>query len=206
MAEKVGSVNIARAYHHGKLREVLLEVASALLEEGGAEALSLRAMARQAGVSPMAPYRHFADKAALLEAVAIHGFELLRDELTHADAGCGDDDAHALVEQGWIYVRFAVQRPHLFRLMFGRPATWQDAPDLARDRPGTAFFLFASRIRALVPPQDVDLAILTAWSAMHGFASLALDGRLGVRSEALEANARRASTYLVERLARGTAD
>nr|WP_184800501.1 TetR/AcrR family transcriptional regulator [Nitrospirillum iridis] len=161
------------AYHHGNLREALVRTALALLEDGGVEALTLRAAARGAGVSAMAPYRHFADKAALLTAVAAQGYADLRDRLAHAD---GQTDARqALVEQGVAYVLFAYERPALFRLMFGAPLA---APKVAPASADTAYGILAARVAGLVPEAERETATMAAWSLVHGLACLTVDGRL----------------------------
>jgi len=200
MTENVGSVNRQTPYHRENLRGRLLADGLALLETEGLEALSLRELARKAGVSPMAPYRHFADKAALLDALTLEGFAALREGLEAADAAAGEDARRALVAQGLVYVNFAAERPHLFGLMFGRPPSWQQGASTAElDRPGTAFHLFARRIRACAPADEFGAALLAAHACVHGLASLARDGRLRpdqASPEALE----RAISYVVARL------
>ncbi|MDZ5649021.1 TetR/AcrR family transcriptional regulator [Nitrospirillum sp. BR 11828] len=160
-------------YHHGNLRETLVRTALTLLEESGVEALSLRAAARGAGVSAMAPYRHFADKAALLAAVADQGYADLRDRLAQADTQA--DPRQALVEQGVAYVRFACERPALFRLMLGAPVA-----DLAPNskKGGGGYDILSTRVAGLVAEDRRDTAIIAAWSLVHGLACLAVDGRL----------------------------
>lgn len=98
-------------YHHGELRAALLSAAAKILEREGREAISLRDLARRAGVSHTAPYRHFADRQALLAALADEGFALLAKEL----------EGKAWREQAVAYVRFALANPERFRLMFTRP-------------------------------------------------------------------------------------
>ncbi|MEE3623068.1 TetR/AcrR family transcriptional regulator [Nitrospirillum sp. BR 11752] len=176
-------------YHHGNLRETLVRTALTLLEESGVEALSLRAAARGAGVSAMAPYRHFADKAALLAAVADQGYADLRDRLAEADAQA--DPRQALVEQGIAYVRFACERPALFRLMLGAPvagtasgptppASIQAGPEKA----SSGYDILSARVAGLVAEDRRDTAVVAAWSLVHGLACLAVDGRLhGVLGE-----------------------
>src|SRR5499427_5454071 len=105
-------------YHHGDLRHVLLRSALEILSEAGVAGLSLRAAARRARVSAMAPYRHFADKEALLSAVAEYGFRELTTRLATAAATAADPRA-GLAALGVAYVLFACDRPSLFRLMFG---------------------------------------------------------------------------------------
>jgi AcrR family transcriptional regulator len=162
------------SYHHGNLREALIEAATALLHEGGAEALSLRAAARRAGVSAMAPYRHFANKEALLAAVAAHGFTLLAARLAEADAA--PDPANALVAQGVAYVRFACEDPSRFRLMFGA-AQPQGYPDL-RAAAGAAYAMLARRVAGLAEEGRRDDLTLACWSLVHGLASLLVDGQV----------------------------
>ncbi len=154
----------------GELREALVAAALTMLESGAGE-LSLRGVARAAGVSAMAPYRHFADKAALLAAVAERGFTALRQHLLAADTAA--DPHEALLGQGLAYIAFARTHPALFRLMFA------DQPGLAKpaDDNAVAYDVLSRRVRALVPG-DPEGAALACWSIVHGMATLALDGRL----------------------------
>src|SRR5215470_16788785 len=107
-----------RSYHHGDLRQALIRSALAILSEAGVAGLSLRAAARRARVSAMAPYRHFADKEGLLAAVAEYGFHELAGRLTAAAATAADPRA-GLAALGVAYVLFACDQPSLFKLMFG---------------------------------------------------------------------------------------
>ncbi len=160
-------------YHHGNLPDALVEAALSLLREAGTEALSLRAVARRAGVSAMAPYRHFADKQALLAAVAEHGFRRLAAGLAEADAAA--DPGEALCAQGVAYVRFACDDPPLFRLMFGRP---QPQGHEALHREGDiAYAVLASRVARMVGADARDDVTLACWSLVHGLASLLVDGQ-----------------------------
>ncbi|MGK5442203.1 TetR/AcrR family transcriptional regulator [Micromonospora sp. URMC 105] len=155
----------ARGYHHGDLRRALLDVAIQAIEESGPAALSLRDLARRAGVSHAAPAHHFRDKAGLLIALAVEGYDLLADELT----GAGDD----LLEVGVAYVRFAVDHRAHFEVMF-RPDLYRgDAPEVAaaRDRAGAV-------LRGVLPTAEADREALAAWSIVHGFATLWLAGAL----------------------------
>lgn len=149
-------------------------VAAALdLLESGTEDLSLRAVARAAGVSAMAPYRHFADKSALLAAVADRGFAALHDCLAAADSD--PEPRAALLAQGLAYVAFARARPTLFRLMFGDQLGPAKQPPVAGD--ANAYDVLARRVASLVP-DDAQSATLACWSVVHGLATLVLDGRL----------------------------
>jgi len=174
-------------YHHGELRTALVAAGLSILEEGGdASALGLREAARRAGVSAMAPYRHFPDKDALLAAVATVGFERLRCALQAADGGGeGDADAReALYAQGAAYVAFACAQPGLFRLMFSarsggsRPATLCEAS-------AAAYAVLSDRVATLVPAASAAAEALRSWALVHGIASLVIDGMVGeaVRSD-----------------------
>lgn len=175
----------------GGLRETLVTAALALLESGETD-LSLRAVARAAGVSAMAPYRHFPDKTALLSAVAERGFGVLHARLTEADDQERPQDA--ILEQGLAYLAFARAHPSLFRLMF--------AGEVAHATPKpadpSAFVVLAGRV-ASIRPDDVAAATLACWSMVHGLATLSLDGRLAANEPALE---REALRLLVEALHR----
>ena len=166
------STSIERGYHHGELRTALVGSALELLAEAGADALSLRAVARRAGVSAMAPYRHYADKEALLAAVAAHGFAGLREVLAAADR-----ETPALVAQAVAYVRYALEHPALFRLMFGARLDVSSELTVARD---AAYAVLADRVAAETPADtDREARVLGCWSLVHGLALLFLDGRIG---------------------------
>lgn len=160
-----------RGYHHGDLRRTLLAAAVDVIGESGPAALSLRDLARRAGVSHAAPAHHFGDKAGLLTALAVEGFDLLADTLDRA----GDD----LLDLGVAYVRFAVDHRAHFEVMF-RPELYRaDAPEVvaARSRAGAAL---RGGVSALAAPASAepDRDALAAWSIVHGFATLWLAGAL----------------------------
>jgi AcrR family transcriptional regulator len=143
-----------RRYHHGNLREALIEAALELLAERGKRALSLREVARRAGVSNAAPYRHFTDRAELLCALAEHGFAELERELSSAGG--------ALDALARDYVRFAHAQPARFRLMFEREHASAAMARLARE----------PFVRALEQHAAPRSAGLVAWAAVHGIATL----------------------------------
>ena len=109
----------SRSYHHGNLRAELLDTAIAELAEGDAESLSLRALARRIGVSQTAPYRHFADKEALLAAMAVRGYRDLLETLRRAGEAAGAEPPEQLAAFAHAYVNYAADNPALFKLMFG---------------------------------------------------------------------------------------
>jgi len=151
----------ARPYHHGDLRAALLDAADALLDQGGDGAVSLREAARMAGVSPTAAYRHFADKDALLAALAARHFAQFGQAL----------GGKPLREMGSAYVRFALARPGRFRLMFG-PLLCRAGgqPPLS----GAAGAALAALNAGAPSPEEA----LRAWALVHGLAHLLLDGAI----------------------------
>jgi AcrR family transcriptional regulator len=173
------------AYHHGDLRRALLDASIALIAEHGVEALSLREVARAAGVSPAAPYHHFASKSELLGALAASGFAGLTTAMERALADLSDSDSpiDRLEALGTAYIEFACAHPTEFRLMF-RPGLVA-ASDLPPDcDPSSAFALLldaVGRVSGVLPAGTVapEALTLTAWSAVHGAAELLLEGPLG---------------------------
>ncbi len=170
-------------YHHGDLRAAIIAEAIAIAEEEGVSALSVRAVARRLGVSHAAPARHFASRADLLLGLATAAFSLFAEELERSHAEAGPGNTH-LAELGTAYIRFALRRPALFRLMFNSEATEQaSAPDpafqAANDR---AFGILASAVRSAMGRDtregEVQQAALLAWAGAHGAAMLWLDGPL----------------------------
>jgi AcrR family transcriptional regulator len=153
------------AYHHGDLRPALLRAAAKVLEKQGLEALTLRDVARRAGVSHNAPYRHFADRDALLAALAEEGFRALEKAL----------EGKAGNPMGEAYVRFALAHRARFRLMFGANLPLRDHPGL-RAASGRAYDALLQAMRARPDLPDPELAAAAVWSLVHGLANLLLDG------------------------------
>jgi AcrR family transcriptional regulator len=163
------------AYHHGDLRAACLRAARELLEEDGTAALSLRAVARRAGVSPSAPYRHYADRDALLAAVAASGYRELAERLAAAQPvpPSSPDD---LAESAVAYVRFALEHPALFRVMFVEPC---DAKSAERTAAVAAISdSVTANIGLVFPAADPEAMSTAAWALVHGLAFLYLDGKL----------------------------
>src|ERR1700681_116816 len=161
-------------YHHGDLRAACLRAALELLEEGGATALSLRAVARRAGVSPAAPYRHYADREALVSAVAEVGYRELAERLAAAHPAPSTPEQLASV--GVAYVEFALARPALFRMMFGEPC---DRDNDERVAATAAVSLYLREIVARCFPQaDAEALAPAIWALVHGLAFLHLDGEV----------------------------
>ena len=188
------------SYHHGDLRETLLTACLRLIETEGIGTVSLRRVAREAGVSPGAPYHHFADRAALLGALAGRGFALLAADLT-AVRESTDDPVTALTGITDAYVAFAIDHPAYFRLMF-RPELSQPEKDAGAAEAGEAAFAALAdtvadcvRVGAL-PADSTGVLTIAVWSLGHGIASLWLDGQLDKRSADLHTSARSVATQV----------
>jgi AcrR family transcriptional regulator len=183
------------AYHHGDLRRALLDAALALVAERGPRGFTLREAAARSGVSHAAPYRHFESKTALLAALAEEGFHGLHDAMRAAAAAAADDPVAAFRRLGIAYVRFAVEHPANFRVMFGPEVPDRTAyPELAVTAAGayTALVDAIARCQAAgaVCAGDATTLALTAWSTVHGLAALLVDRQIAgveLSAEAVEA-------------------
>lgn len=163
-------------YHHGDLRAALLETAVQMLERG--ENFSMRAVARRAGVSPTAPYRHFADRGALESAVAVEGFRDLKAALMEGrDLPSSEFD---LAEFAVAYVAFALRRPAVFRLMFGNAC--DDTNDQRVKAAAALHELLTSAMVNVFPGADAPTLAMALWSLAHGLAFLHLDGKFAATS------------------------
>lgn len=185
MTRKDNTVNMPSReyrYHHGALRAALVEEGLKLIDAGPAEALSLREIARNAGVSATAVYRHFPDKAALMEALCHEGHARMATAFEAAMAGAapGFDAFNAM---GRAYVMFALDHPSLFRLMMAAPGRGPVAvppPSVGGGADGMQILVNAidSVFGADAPPHLREVRRLKAWSLVHGLAMLMLDGQV----------------------------
>jgi AcrR family transcriptional regulator len=171
----------SKPYHHGNLREALLEAAIRLIAEVGPTALTLREVARRAGVSHNAPYRHFRDRDDLMAAVAAQGFRELTQAMMDA-AGERTDALDRLKFAGLGYVTFALRRPEHFTVMFDAPISNRKHPDSAAAAE-QAFATLMSFVKGCqdagrLPSEDLRQLALLAWTMVHGIAKLAITGRL----------------------------
>lgn len=167
-------------YHHGDLKNALVEAGIDIIIRDGIDQLSIRNAAKKIGVSHTAPYRHFKSKEELLVAIAIHGFHLLIDEMDRVIEKHGDDYQSQLQEAGRAYIHFAMDNTVYFRIMFG---------DYIKNK--TSYpELFSVYDQAFRKTVDIivkysskkknrdampDITALAAWSLVHGYASLIID-------------------------------
>lgn len=175
-------------YHHGDLRRTLLEETASAIAEDGVAKLSMRALAKRAGVSSAAPTYHFGDKSGLLTALAAEGYDRLAEALAGVDEGGG------LIDRGVAYVEFALACPSHFTVMFQPRLLDDDDAELtaARQRAWAALSVGVAKTRS-GPDSDFGVA---AWSLVHGYATLVLSGAVEPE-DALE-QARIVAGHLVE--------
>ncbi len=166
----------SRPYHHGDLRRALVDAARRILESEGPTALSLRAVAREAGVSPAAPYHHFKDKSELLDAVAQEGWDMLEEKMAEAK---GQAVGHAQLNAlGVAYVCFARDNPALYRVMYDSARDKEMLPiDLQDGDQDSAYCMVRNTMieQGADPAHEVDLELATiaAWCGGHGLAEMA---------------------------------
>jgi len=169
------------SYHHGALREELLEACVRLIEAEGIGAVSLRRVAREAGVSPGAPYHHCPDRAALLAAISVRGFQQLETDLTAVRSSAATFRA-ALLALTVAYVEFARRHKAYFQLMF-RPELSQPEKHPDARVAGDAAFAVLTDVVAGCGVADPEGLSVSLWAFAHGLASLAIDGQLDHRGE-----------------------
>ncbi len=178
------------SYHHEHLKQDLLKTAVRLIAEVGPEAFTLREVARRTGVSHNAPYRHFQDKSDLLSAIAAQGFERLT-ALMHRAMSDGRNAEDRLRLCGRGYVEFSLRWPQHLRVMFDLTEPEKISPESKRagDRAFQTLLdcIIAMQAEGGLPPRDPRTFAIIAWSSVHGFAKLAIAGRLPFdRSQALD--------------------
>lgn len=172
-------------YHHGALREALLKATLELIEKEGIGAVSLRQVARAAGVSPGAPYHHFPDRAALLSVLSDEGFHKLAKTLKEAHATTTTPTA-ALEAILNAYIKFAKENPAYFRLMFRPELKQSHKTETGTEAGEKAFAILETTVGDCLKesraPAEMTVLAITMWSLVHGYASLWLDGQLDHRT------------------------
>nr|WP_316638776.1 TetR/AcrR family transcriptional regulator [uncultured Roseateles sp.] len=191
-------------YHHGDLPRALVAAAAQLIEAGEQGArLTLRAAAQAAGVSVAAPYRHFADREALLAATLAEGFGELAKR-TEAARSTAPEPMQALLATGLAYVRFAADRPRIYRLMFGPECDKAHYPELMTAGHAALAVLHRAvadcQAAGLIAGSDPQPVALAGWAITHGLASLHVDGLLTSAGapEQLDATARGLLALLID--------
>lgn len=190
----------AGRYHHGDLRRALLDEAVRTIQSKGVEHLTLRLAGENLGVSRTALYRHFADKPALLAAVGVEGFRMLREALFAAWEGHGRGQS-GFDAMGATYVTFAIDHPSHYRVMFGRFVESSTKDEAFETEARAAFQILVDAIidqqaGARVRPDDPVTMATFVWSVVHGIAMLAIDGQLCETGKTLES----VHLYAIERL------
>ncbi|QUD86419.1 TetR/AcrR family transcriptional regulator [Phenylobacterium montanum] len=165
----------SKPYHHGDLRRALLLAAEAVLEREGPSALSLRAVAREAGVSPAAPYHHFKDKNELLNAVAMEGFSQLHDAMAMAIKDEPAEERRLAI--GVAYVEFAQANPALYRVMYDCARNGEALPEDTHENDAMGGYkLVKDTINEASGGQlselDLELTCIASWCAVHGLAEM----------------------------------
>jgi AcrR family transcriptional regulator len=190
-------------FHHGNLRQALIDGALQILGKDGQNAITLREVARRAGVTHAAPYRHFTSKESLLAAVAEEGFRQLRREMEAAQHAVGGDALDGLQELGHAYIRFALKSPSHYRLMYGPEFANRAEHGELQEAARAAFALLLDSVlqcqdAKLIREGDPVQQALTTWSMVHGLSLLVMDRQLE------DAGVNRAQSEVVVRAATQT--
>jgi AcrR family transcriptional regulator len=171
-----------KPYHHGDLKNALIQAGIELLAEEGSKSLTLRKVAQRVGVSHAAPYAHFIDKEALIAAIATEGFHRIYEQMSTAIQQFPDDPLRQMVEGAWNYVEFALNDPAHFKITFSGVVEREKAyPDFV-SMSHSSFDLVVEIVRrcqaaGVLKPGSPDLTAMSLWSLVHGFVSLALENQ-----------------------------
>ncbi len=178
--KKRSTGKVGKRYHHGDLRQALIDGALEIISESNVDALSLRALARKVGVSYAAPYHHFQDKTQLLSELAIEGFQRLGEGMERESRKGGDSPKELLLAQGRAYLEFAVQHPSHYRVMFDSCFVGRDEYSLVKSAADNCFERLIGHTHSLlgekVPEDEVFKVARVIWSTVHGAANLWNDG------------------------------
>ena len=170
-------------YHHGDLKNALIRAGVEILSKDGLSGLSLRKVARKAGVSHSAPYAHYADKQALIAAISTEGFHRLYLQLNQATQLFANDPRQQIIACGRAYIQFALDEKDIFKIMFsGILEKEKDYPDFVEISQMTFEFLVgvvnSCQAAGVLRPAVPDLMAVTIWAQVHGLVSLALEGQI----------------------------
>jgi AcrR family transcriptional regulator len=170
-------------YHHGDLKNALIQAGVDVLTREGLGGLSLRKVAKQAGVSHAAPYSHFADKQALIAAISTEGFKQLYSQIQFAFEIHREDPENLIIETAWAYVQFALNTPDRFKLMFSsvleKEKEYAEFVKASQDNFAQLVDIIETCQQAgFIKPGQPDVAAVSVWSTVHGFTSLLLEGQI----------------------------
>lgn len=199
----------SKPYHHGDLRNALIQAGLELLAEGGVQELDLRKVARRAGVSHAAPYRHFADKQALIAAINEEGFYMLAERIRATLREVSDEPFEQLLGVALAYVRFAQENPWLMREMFSGITIERETFESLQMASKSVYRLYAEVIRSgqergkIVDGDSTALAGVL-WSVLHGLAMLIIENQMRPYADGPEGT-ERVTRYTIELLYRGFA-
>lgn len=173
----------AKKYHHGDLKNALIKAGIEILSKEGAAGLSLREVAKRAGVSHSAPYSHFQDKQSLIAAIATEGLRQLYAEMQAAILPHADDPKRQLIEGTWAYAQFALNHTDTFRVVFSivleEESDYPAFVEISRKTFGLVMdSVRACQAKGLMRPAPPELIAVSLWGQVHGILSLVLDGQL----------------------------
>ena len=182
LSEETEKIPVPRSYHHGNLRQALVDAAVAIIGEEGAAGFQLRAVARRAGVSPAAPYRHFRDKDDLLDAVSRLAFYGLGACARDAVASTPDGSIERIIALGTHYLSYVSSKPAFYDLMWGDIAIRAfDQENF--DRNASGFFILLDAVQGYLDAEGLanqsalDIAV-QLWSSVHGMSAICMSGKL----------------------------
>ena len=199
------------SYHHGNLREALIDAAVQLVEEGGPENVSVREVAKRAGVSPGAPFRHFSSKTALMTAVAEQAMSRFRAEITNAvDNVATDDPIERFAAVGVAYLRWAIRNSTHFQIISTRSLIdWDSSESLRRDNEAVRVLMEGAMVeaqrRSMLRSNDIADTQIAGRALVYGFARMNIDGhfpRWGVAGSEAEQTAEAILDLFIEGIAR----
>jgi AcrR family transcriptional regulator len=198
-----------KSYHHGDLRNALIQAGLELLAEGGVQELDLRKVARRAGVSHAAPYRHFADKQALIAAINEEGFHLLAERIRSTLREVSDEPVEQLLGVALAYVRFAKENPWLMREMFSGLTIERETFESLHNASKSVYLQYAEVIRrgqerGKIVDGDPTALAGVLWSVLHGLAMLIIENQMRPYADGPEGT-ERVTRYTIEVLYRGFA-
>jgi AcrR family transcriptional regulator len=183
MSRSVASARKKIRYHHGDLKNALIQAGADILSSEGAAALSLRKVAQKAGVSHAAPYAHFADKLALIAAISTEGYRRLYQAISSAAERHEGDPAAQLVEGAWAYVKFSLDDTAQFKVTMSGVVEKEDDYPAYVEMSQKSFALLlkiveACQARGILRPGPNDVVAVSVWSLVHGLVSLLLERQI----------------------------